>query len=84
MSRDQVPFPHIVIRASAGTGKTFQLSNRFLGLSAGGRRQKRAATVEIARRGRHELAHRLVRDSDAVAQRERSCHLRSALTTRGA
>jgi ATP-dependent exoDNAse (exonuclease V) beta subunit len=27
-------FPHVVIRASAGTGKTFQLSNRFIGLSA--------------------------------------------------
>lgn len=26
-------FPHVVIRASAGTGKTFQLSNRFLGLA---------------------------------------------------
>ena len=26
--------PHTVIRASAGTGKTFQLSNRFIGLAA--------------------------------------------------
>ena len=27
------PFPNVVIRASAGTGKTFQLSNRFLALA---------------------------------------------------
>ncbi|MHC4941770.1 MAG: UvrD-helicase domain-containing protein [Planctomycetota bacterium] len=27
-------FPHTVIRASAGTGKTFQLTNRFIGLAA--------------------------------------------------
>ncbi len=26
------PYPNVVIRASAGTGKTFQLSNRYLGL----------------------------------------------------
>jgi len=30
------PFPNLVIRASAGTGKTHQLSNRFLGLAAAG------------------------------------------------
>ncbi|OYV78458.1 MAG: hypothetical protein B7Z73_19770 [Planctomycetia bacterium 21-64-5] len=30
------PFPHTLIRASAGTGKTFQLSNRYLGLAAAG------------------------------------------------
>ena len=27
-------FDNVVIRASAGTGKTYQLSNRFLGLLA--------------------------------------------------
>ena len=31
MASHQHP-PHLLIRASAGTGKTFQLSNRFLGL----------------------------------------------------
>jgi ATP-dependent exoDNAse (exonuclease V) beta subunit len=30
------PWPHLLIRASAGTGKTFQLSNRFLSLLASG------------------------------------------------
>jgi len=30
----QRPFKNVVIRASAGTGKTFQLSNRFLALAA--------------------------------------------------
>ena len=29
-------WPHLVIRASAGTGKTFQLSNRYLELLAAG------------------------------------------------
>lgn len=32
----QRPFPNLVIRASAGTGKTHQLTNRFLGLAAAG------------------------------------------------
>ena len=34
MSEAHSPAPHTVIRASAGTGKTFQLSNRFIGLAA--------------------------------------------------
>ena len=29
-------FENLVMRASAGTGKTFQLSNRYLGLAAAG------------------------------------------------
>ena len=39
-------FGHVLIRASAGTGKTYQLSNRFLGLVALGVYQPQVALVK--------------------------------------
>ncbi|MFH2000098.1 MAG: UvrD-helicase domain-containing protein [Planctomycetota bacterium] len=37
MKKDRTcPYPNVVIRASAGTGKTFALSNRFIGLAVDG------------------------------------------------
>ena len=34
---NQIAFPNEVIRASAGTGKTFQLSNRYIALAQASR-----------------------------------------------
>jgi len=53
-------FPHIVIRASAGTGKTFQLSNRFLGLTAAGYPPDHILAATFARKAAGEILDRVL------------------------
>ena len=61
-------FPNIVIRASAGTGKTFQLSNRFLGLAAAGEPPDHILATTFARKAAGEILDRvLTRLAEAVA-----------------
>ncbi|HEV2973271.1 MAG TPA: UvrD-helicase domain-containing protein [Pirellulales bacterium] len=53
-------FPHIVIRASAGTGKTFQLSNRYLGLTAAGHSPDQILAATFARKAAGEILERVL------------------------
>ncbi len=53
-------FPNLVIRASAGTGKTFQLSNRFLGLVAGGQPPEQILASTFARKAAGEILERVM------------------------
>ena len=60
-------FPNTVIRASAGTGKTFQLSNRFLGLAASGEAPDHILATTFARKAAGEILDRvLTRLAEAV------------------
>jgi ATP-dependent exoDNAse (exonuclease V) beta subunit len=54
------PFPHTSIRASAGTGKTFQLSNRFLGIAAAGVPPDHILATTFARKAAGEILERVL------------------------
>ena len=70
MNRTVAPrgeFANTVIRASAGTGKTFQLSSRFLALVASGARPDHILAVTFARKAAGEIRDRIfVRLAQAV------------------
>ncbi len=70
--KTESPFPHVSIRASAGTGKTFQLSNRFLGLTAAGVAPDHILATTFARKAAGEILERvltrLAEASDSDAQ----------------
>lgn len=60
-------FPNEVIRASAGTGKTFQLSNRYLALVHRGEPPDRLLAATFARKAAGEILERvLLRLADAA------------------
>lgn len=60
-------FPHVVIRASAGTGKTFQLSNRFVGLASAGEPLDAILATTFTRKAAGEILDRvLLRLADAA------------------
>ncbi len=60
MTTAQTKFPHLVIRASAGTGKTFQLSNRFLGLVAAGEPLDSILATTFTRKAAGEILDRVL------------------------
>ncbi|MEA1952688.1 MAG: UvrD-helicase domain-containing protein [Planctomycetota bacterium] len=53
-------FPNVVIRASAGTGKTFRLSNRFIGLVADGQPQDAILASTFTRKAAGEILERVL------------------------
>jgi ATP-dependent helicase/nuclease subunit A len=60
-------WPHLVIRASAGTGKTFQLSNRYLELLAAGVPGEQILATTFTRKAAGEILERvLFRLADAA------------------
>lgn len=64
---DEPQFPHVVIRASAGTGKTYQLSNRYIALVHAGQPPDQILAATFARKAAGEILGRvLVRLADAV------------------
>jgi ATP-dependent exoDNAse (exonuclease V) beta subunit len=67
MLRETSPrFPHIAIRASAGAGKTFQLTSRFVGLLARGEQPDRILATTFTRKAAGEILGRvLLRLADA-------------------
>ncbi len=63
----QVRFDHVMIRASAGTGKTFQLSNRYLGLINQGAAVDQILASTFTRKAAGEILDRvLVRLAEAA------------------
>ena len=61
-------FPHTVIRASAGSGKTFQLTNRYLGLLLDGVPPEKILAVTFTRKAAGEILDRiLLRLAEAAA-----------------
>ena len=53
-------FPDTVIRASAGTGKTFQLSNRYLGLLQCNQPPEQILASTFARKAAGEILERVM------------------------
>jgi ATP-dependent helicase/nuclease subunit A len=59
MNQNRV-FPHVVIRASAGTGKTYQLAARFIGLLAAGARPEEILATTFTRKAAGEILDRVL------------------------
>lgn len=53
-------FPNVTIRASAGTGKTFQLSNRYISLVNAGESPERILAVTFTRKAAGEILDRIL------------------------
>jgi len=71
---------HILIRASAGTGKTFQLSNRYISLLASGVPPTSILATTFTRKAAGEIRDRILeRLSDAVLAPEAANELSSHL-----
>ena len=60
MSELSQRFPDTVIRASAGTGKTFQLSNRYLGLLHSNQPPEQILASTFARKAAGEILERVM------------------------
>jgi ATP-dependent helicase/nuclease subunit A len=69
MSDIATEFPHLVIRASAGTGKTFRLAHRFLGLMFAGQTPDNVLAATFARKAAGEIVDRiLLRLAEAIVE----------------
>lgn len=64
---------HIIIRASAGSGKTFQLSNRYLQLVAAGESPVRLLATTFTRRAAAEVLERVLKRLAAAAKSPEVC-----------
>jgi len=72
----RTPLTHTVIRASAGTGKTFQLTNRYLALAAAGRPLDEILATTFTRKAAGEILDRLIfRLADAATDPARLAEL---------
>ena len=60
MSSRANAFPNVVIRASAGTGKTYRLSSRFLGLLAAGEPVDGVLATTFTRKAAGEILGRVL------------------------
>ena len=60
MSTTSTSVTNLVIRASAGSGKTFQLANRLLGLTAGGVAPDQILAATFARKAAGEILERII------------------------
>lgn len=81
-------FAHVMIRASAGTGKTFQLSNRYLGLVNQGAAVDQILASTFTRKAAGEILDRvLVRLAEAAVDdqtcRELAGYIRDASLSQG-
>ncbi len=71
-------FPRLLIRASAGTGKTFQLSNRFLALLRNDIRCDHILATTFTRKAAGEILDRVIlRLAEATQDEKRLAELRS-------
>src|SRR5438094_1026723 len=78
------PFSHQVIRASAGSGKTHQLTNRYLRLLAAGVESDGILASTVTRKVAGEILDRVLERlakaaGDALEAKELSVHLETAL-----
>ncbi len=65
-------FPNVVVRASAGTGKTFQLSNRYIALTADGASPDTILATTFTRKAAGEILDRvLFRLAEAAADADK-------------
>ncbi|MEN6556557.1 MAG: UvrD-helicase domain-containing protein, partial [Thermoguttaceae bacterium] len=75
-------FSNLVIRASAGTGKTFQLSNRYLAIALAGAAVDSILATTFTRKAAGEILDRvLLRLADAALSDDRRAELGDQLGT---
>ncbi len=80
MSGPAASFANVVIRASAGTGKTYRLTSRFLGLLAAGESLDGILATTFTRKAAGEILGRvLVRLAEATAQPKKLAQLAADL-----
>ena len=71
-SPDHAAFANVVISASAGTGKTFQLSNRYLALLNAGEAPEQVLAVTFTRKAARDILDRiLMRLAEAAASEDK-------------
>lgn len=73
------PLQHTIIRASAGSGKTYQLANRYLALlllqaMAGEVAPERLVAITFTRKGAGEFADRILRRLAKAAENDVECN----------
>jgi ATP-dependent helicase/nuclease subunit A len=66
-------YPNIVIRASAGTGKTFQLANRYIGLLHAGAPPDQILATTFTRKAAGEILERVLLRLAEAAMSDASC-----------
>ncbi len=72
-SKQQVSdFKPLLIRASAGTGKTFQLSNRYIALLAAGAPAEEILATTFTRKAAHEIMERIFKRLAEAADSEKA------------
>ena len=77
-----INFPNLIIRASAGTGKTFSLSNRYLQLLFAGVECQTILATTFTKKGAGEILDRIIdRLSDAALDEKSAKQLASELGT---
>ena len=79
--RDETKWrPHLIVRASAGSGKTFALSSRYLRLLAGGAAPESILAITFTRKAAGEVLGRVVkRLAEATASGEAAAKLAKQL-----
>jgi ATP-dependent helicase/nuclease subunit A len=78
----QPSFPNLIIRASAGTGKTFALSNRYLSLLAAGVEVQEILASTFTKKGAGEILDRIIsRLSNAALNKTAAEKLSSEIGT---
>jgi ATP-dependent exoDNAse (exonuclease V) beta subunit len=74
------PREHLLVRASAGTGKTFELSSRYLGLLLDGVDPNRILATTFTRKAAHEIQDRILRRlADAAAHETKRAELSDSI-----
>ena len=68
-----VPLSDVVIRASAGTGKTYQLTNRFLRLLVSGVPPEGILAATFTRKAAGEILERILRTLARAANDDADC-----------
>lgn len=73
-------FPHLIIRASAGSGKTYQLSSRFIALLAAGQSPDSILATTFTRKAAGEIFDRvLLRLAEAAADEKKRVELATSI-----
>lgn len=73
-------FPHLIIRASAGSGKTYQLSSRFIALLAAGQSADSILATTFTRKAAGEIFDRvLLRLAEAAADKKKRAELAGSI-----
>ena len=69
----QNPYESYIVKASAGSGKTYQLSRRFLFLVAAGSHPSQILTVTFTRKAAKEMKERILELASDLLNKPKWC-----------